>query len=128
MGEVNGNANVDVGKEVNRSALNAAVHEVMAVGNAACKKALPTSAGLNGLYPKPPKINLPRDTAMTPPANVIHNGKPGGRVSPYIMPVITTDQSLTVVAWRDHLHNKCSVNMQERIPTRRVSNAANPKA
>ena len=33
MGEVNGNVNVDVGKEVKRSALNAAVHEVMAVGN-----------------------------------------------------------------------------------------------
>ncbi len=48
----------------------------------ACRKARPTSAGLKGFWPSPPKRDLPRPTATKPPSITIHSGHAGGRVSP----------------------------------------------
>jgi len=68
-------------------------HVVMAVGNAAWRKARPSRAGLKMFCPSPPKISFPKPIPNTPPTNAIHRGKPGGRISPSNRPVITADPS-----------------------------------
>ncbi len=65
----------------------------MATGNAACRNARPSSAGLKMFWPRPPKISLPNAIATTPPKNAIHNGKLGGNVRPSSNPVIMPDPS-----------------------------------
>ncbi len=74
-----------------RPAANGALQVVMATGKAACRKARPTSAGLNTLKPSPPNSVLPRAMETTPPTAPIHSGKPGGRVSPSSSPVMAAE-------------------------------------
>src|SRR3989304_8309377 len=84
-------------------------HVVMAVGNAACKNALPTSAGLKIFMPNPPQISFPMPIATIPPRNAIHNGKPGGNVSPRSSPVINALPSFILSVLKNDLLNSCSV-------------------
>ena len=49
---------------------------------------------------------------MTPPTKAIHNGNPGGSVSPSRIPVIAADQSDIVLSLLAHLHRTCSVIRQ----------------
>ncbi len=67
---------------VKRPAMKAGVQVVMATGKAACTKARPTSAGLKGFMPRPPKSSLPSPVAATPPTATIQSGSPGGSVNP----------------------------------------------
>ena len=60
---------------------------VMALGKVPPRKARPTRAGLNRLYPSPPQINLPRPMDTAPPIKAIHKGKAGGKVRPSSRPV-----------------------------------------
>ena len=103
-GSANGNVSVEAEIEVNLSATNAGCQVVIATGNAACKTARPTSAGLKTLYPRPPKINLPMAMPMTPPQNTIHSGKVGGNVNPNNNPLMAADQSDTVDSFLENLH------------------------
>ena len=66
---------------------------VIATGNAACRKALPTRAGLKTFWPSPPKTSLPKPMATAPPRNAIHKGRPGGKVRPRSRPVMAPDPS-----------------------------------
>jgi len=63
-------------------------HVVIATGNAACKNALPTNAGLNILYPNPPKISFPIAIAKIAPIAVKNNEKLGGKINASNNPVI----------------------------------------
>jgi hypothetical protein len=66
---------------------------VIATGNAACRNARPTSAGLNALNPSPPQIDFPKTMANAAPRKVIQSGKPAGSERPSNSPVITADPS-----------------------------------
>jgi hypothetical protein len=72
-------------------------------------------------------MNLPSAIAMTPPQNVIHNGKPGGSVRPNNNPDIAADQSETVDSFLEYLHKRCSVSTLEPVAVISTSNALNPK-
>ena len=63
----------------------------MAVGNAACAKALPTKAGLKTLNPKPPNKPLPKAMAAMPEIAPIQSGKPGGKVKASNKPVMQAE-------------------------------------
>ncbi|HMP31911.1 MAG TPA: hypothetical protein PKD85_20070, partial [Saprospiraceae bacterium] len=78
--DINGKAKVEEATEVNLSGVKALYQVVMATGKEACRKALPTNAGLKTLFPNPPKINLPKPIAITEPIKAIHKGKLGGSV------------------------------------------------
>lgn len=106
---------------------NAGCQVVIATGNAACRNALPTSAGLKRLQPRPPKTNFPTATEKTPPRKVIHKGKMGGNVSPRRIPVMTADQSDIVLSLLDHLHKACSVRTLEITAVAMTRNAFIPK-
>jgi len=98
-----GKVKVEFENEEKRFAVKAGNHVVIATGKAACKTALPTRAGLNTLYPNPPKINLPSPMAIMPPQKAIQRGKLGGSVSPNNKPVITADQSAIVLSFLENL-------------------------
>ncbi len=125
---MNGGVRVDGGSVANRPPVNPGVQVVIATGNAACRTARPTSAGLNGFCPSPPNKTLPTATAMNPPAAVIHSGSPGGRVRPYSRPVIVTDQSPTVELFLEMRQKRNSVPTHDPSATARVKAPARPKA
>ena len=112
----------------NRPSRKADCQVVIATGNAACRKALPTRAGLKRLYPRPPKTNFPTATEKTPPRNAIQSGKMGGSVSPRRTPVMTADQSDIVLSLFDHLHKACSVSTLAITTVAMTRNAFIPKA
>jgi len=101
---------------------------VIAVGKAACKNALPNSAGLNTFCPNPPHIALPIPIATNPPKKTIHKGKPGGRVNANNNPVIKPLPSFNDLNLSSCLLlNNHSVNIQENTAVRVTSNADRPK-
>ena len=71
-------------------------------------------------------MNLPKAMAIIPPQNAIHNGKMGGNVNPSSKPVMTADQSPTVLSFPVHLQSQCSVKTHEITLVPITSNAPNP--
>jgi len=71
------------------------IHLVIKAGNDATKNALPTKAGLNILWPRPPNINFPMPIATILPSNGIHKGTVGGSIKANSKPVRTAEPSIT---------------------------------
>ncbi len=71
-------------------------HVVIATGKLACKKALPSKAGLNILKPSPPKICLPSDIATIAPKAALVSLNVGGSMSANKIPVIIALPSIIV--------------------------------
>ena len=71
----------------------AAGQVVMATGNAPCRNARPTSAGLNTFCPRPPHTCFPKTMANAAPSAVIHSGNPAGSERPSRSPVIVAEPS-----------------------------------
>ncbi len=69
------------------TASKGAVQVVMAAAKEAVRNALPTSAGLNGLCPNPPKTCFPMPMANADPIITIQLGKLGGTHSAKSTPV-----------------------------------------
>ena len=68
-------------------------HVVIATGNAACRNARPTRAGLKTFWPSPPQTALPKPMPNAPPRTAIQSGMPAGSVSPSRSPVIAAEPS-----------------------------------
>ena len=56
------------------------------------KKIRPTNAGLNGLWPKPPKVILATPIATAAPMTIIHHGIFDGKLKANRTPVTTADR------------------------------------
>lgn len=69
---------------------------VICTGKEISRKTRPTSAGLNGLQPRPPNVIFPTPIATSAPSIIIHTGNDGGRLKPSRTPVTTAEQSPTV--------------------------------
>ena len=113
---------------VKRPSTNAGIQVVRDTGNAACRNARATRAGLNVLKPRPPNSAFPSRMAITPPANPIHNGRPGGRVKASRRPVITALKSPTVVGLPDTLQTRCSVRTVAAVVAQSSASALSPNA
>ena len=69
------------------------LHVVMAPVNEISMNARADSAGLNGLYPKPPNTCFATAIANTLPHTAIQRGRSGGRLSASRRPVSTAEKS-----------------------------------
>ncbi len=94
---MNGAARVEGRKLLNRSGSPAWVQVEAACGKAAAANVRASSAGLNGLYPRPPKSTLPSAIATNAETAAIQSGNAGGRVSPSSSPVMMALKSPMVL-------------------------------
>ena len=67
--------------------------EVICEGNEIIRKTLPTSAGLNILFPKPPKLIFPMPIAANAPIAIIQIGRLAGILKASSIPVISAEPS-----------------------------------
>ena len=70
---------------------------VIAVGNDINRNIRPTSAGLKGLFPNPPKVIFPIPIATRLPIIIIHQGVFDGRLNASSNPVTTAEQSVILI-------------------------------
>ncbi|MBA7674910.1 hypothetical protein ES703_83135 [subsurface metagenome] len=78
-------------------------HVVIFTEKQAARKALPPSAGLNMLWPRPPKASLTMAMENTEPTAAIHRGIVGGRINARRSPVTTALPSITNALFRNFL-------------------------
>ena len=69
---------------------------VICAGKETSRKQRPTSAGLNGLHPRPPKVIFPIPMATSAPIMMIHRGRLDGRLNPKSKPVRMAEPSVMV--------------------------------
>ncbi len=96
---------------------------VIAAGNAACRNARPSSAGLKMFWPSPPKTSLPRPIATAPPSSAIQSGMPAGSVRPSSSPVMAAEPSRSVPPGP----NARSVATAPKVAAASTSSALGPK-
>ena len=100
---------------------------VICTGNEISRKTRATSAGLNGLNPRPPKTSLPRKIATAQPTTTIQAGEAGGRFIPSRSPVRAALPSDTVIS-RPIIRWKSASNAtQPAVEVIRTTSAGIPK-
>ena len=90
-------------------------------------KTRPTSAGLKGFLPRPPKVILPTPIDTSAPTATIHSGMDEGKLKASSIPVTTADQLLTVSGPRSR--KRCirySNTTQQATDVHVTNNTLNP--
>lgn len=92
---------------------------VMIAGSAIRRPTRATSAGLNGLFPMPPKICLPSQMARKAPIRQTQSGTPGGRFIASSSPVTAALPSamVPITGLPASLHHNASAPTQNSMVT-----------